>query len=839
MEQRNKMKFEFPKNNLKTPKIYAFKDIAFPGLLKIGYTVNDVDKRVKEQYQTKRPIKSYTIVFEKTSLRPDGSFFTDKDIHKYLRRKGIQNPDGEWFKCDLSSLESAYLAVKNNVDNNENRTLDFELRPEQKKAVEVTKNYFSRTEFKKTSKKAHFLWNAKMRFGKTFTTYKLAKEMNFTKILILTFKPAVEDSWKEDLLNHIDFEKWQFISPENINEIKIDSKNPIVCFGSFQDYLGKTSSGGIKPKNEWVHKTEWDLIVLDEYHYGAWNKRSQELISNNDYDDEINKEFKQILEEDGFYDKSLSDFYDESNLPIFSKFYLYLSGTPFKAIATGEFIEEQIFNWTYSDEQNAKFNYKGVPEKNPYLEMPQIALFTYQLPDNITTLVDKYGQDEFSLNEFFKSEGKGKSAKFVYEDLVQKWLDIIRGIEQIHNIDSKDNANPPLPYSDTILLNACNHSMWFLPSVSSCDAMENLIKLRQNKFYQDYSIINASGNSVGVGNEAIIPVRKAMGDEPTISKTIILTCGKLTTGVTIKPLSSILMLRGINSPETYFQSAFRIQSPWFIFDEMKKNKIILKEKCFIFDFDPNRALNQVIAYSNRLDYSSLKSPKDKIEEFIKFLPVLAYDGSSMKEINAAEVLDIVTFGTTSTLLARKWSSSQLVNVDVMTLNSILGNKQALDAVMKIEGFRSLGEEVIKKVINISEKIKKLKSKDKKDNNNKKERTKEEKELFKLRRDIQKKLIKFATRIPIFMYLTDYREESLLDIIRKIEPQLFVLVTGLRIDEFELLLSLNLFNSEKMNLAILQFRRYEDSSLFYTGINKYKAEKVGLFDTSITIKEIKN
>jgi hypothetical protein len=381
--------------------------------------------------------------------------------------------------------------------------------------------------------------------------------------------------------------------------------------------------------------------------------------------------------------------------------------------------------------------------------------------------------------------------------------------------------------------------MWFLPSVSSCDAMENLIKLRQNKFYQDYSIINASGNSVGVGNEAIIPVRKAMGDEPTISKTIILTCGKLTTGVTIKPLSSILMLRGINSPETYFQSAFRIQSPWFIFDEMKKNKIILKEKCFIFDFDPNRALNQVIAYSNRLDYSSLKSPKDKIEEFIKFLPVLAYDGSSMKEINAAEVLDIVTFGTTSTLLARKWSSSQLVNVDVMTLNSILGNKQALDAVMKIEGFRSLGEEVIKKVINISEKIKKLKSKDKKDNNNKKERTKEEKELFKLRRDIQKKLIKFATRIPIFMYLTDYREESLLDIIRKIEPQLFVLVTGLRIDEFELLLSLNLFNSEKMNLAILQFRRYEDSSLFYTGINKYKAEKVGLFDTSITIKEIKN
>lgn len=290
------------------------------------------------------------------------------------------------------------------------------------------------------------------------------------------------------------------------------------------------------------------------------------------------------------------------------------------------------------------------------------------------------------------------------------------------------------------------------------------------------------------------------------------------------------MLRNTTSPETYFQAAFRVQSPWTTKDE-EGNEVILKPLCYVFDFAPNRALRQVEEYSCQLNVEE-SNPEKKVAEFIKFLPILAYDGSSMKEIDAAGVLDMAMSGTTATLLARRWESAVLVNVDNATLQRLLNNPEAMKALMSIEGFRSLNAD-IETIINKSEHVKQTKkTKDPSEMTpkEKKELTDEEKEYKSKRKEIQEKLIKFATRIPVFMYLTDFREYSLTDVIRQLEPDLFRKVTGLTLKDFDLLVSLGVFNRDLMNDAVYKFKRYEDSSLEYTGINTHTGSVIGGWDT---------
>jgi hypothetical protein len=667
-----------------------------------------------------------------------------------------------------------------------------------------------------------------MRFGKTFATYQLAKEMKWTKILVLTFKPAVQSAWEDDLSTHVDFKGWQFISKKGHSYIKINKSKPFVCFGSFQDYLGKNSAGGIKLKNEWAHSINWDCVIFDEYHYGAWRENAKELFEAED------------KKEIAFGEGEGIDYFDQEIIPITTDHYLYLSGTPFRAITSGEFIEEQIYNWTYTDEQRAKTNWQK--ENNPYASLPRMVLMTYQLPDDIKNIVKGGEFNEFDLNIFFLAKGVGKQAVFVYENEVQKWLDLLRGQHLETTLDNLrlGAKKPPMPFSDTRLLRVLNHTFWFMPSVASCHAMKNLLEQKQNIFYHGYNIVNASGKSAGIGVEALPPVLKAMGN-PLETKSITLSCGKLTTGVSVKPWTGILMLRNTSSPETYFQAAFRVQTPWVIDNPDGKSpnkKEIIKQECYVFDFALDRALRQVADYSCRLNVGE-SNPEKKVQEFINFLPILAYDGVSMKQIDASGVLDMAMSGTTATLLARRWESALLVNVDNATLERLMKNEKAMQALMNIEGFRSLNQD-IETIINKSESIKKAKAEANDRNLSSKEKkilTQEEKEYKSLRKQIQDKLIKFATRVPVFMYLTDYRERSLKDVITQLEPGLFKKVTGLSVKDFELLISLNVFNSGLMNDAVYKFKRYEDSSLSYAGVSRHKDEEnVGLYDTVITRKE---
>ena len=831
-----------------TPMIYAYEHIGVPshvGWLKVGYTTRDVETRVREQNITGNI--SYKIVLKRPAMRKDGTSFDDHLVHDILRRSRVRNPEGEWFVTDVRTVERAIAsAVDGNMAMTE-RIYDFAMRPEQAKAVEKTAEYF--TNFKNDPANRglipHYLWNAKMRFGKTFTTYQLAKRMGWTKVLVLTFKPAVKTAWEEDLLTHKDFEGWQFCQKQEDREFNyVNERKPFVCFASFQDVLGKNAMGGIKATNEWIQTVKWDCIVLDEYHYGAWGKNAKNFYDKKDPALRRAEEAGEIIVEDADsrHEVEARELYDEGLMPLRTEAFLYLSGTPFRAISTGEFIEEQIYNWTYSDEQAAKEAWRG--ENNPYAQLPKMVMLTYQMPESISEVASQGEFDEFDLNEFFRAEsltpspfpkGEGSSASFVHEEYVQKWLDMIRGAYtgDIVKDLKQGSEKPPMPFSDSRLLNYLQHTYWFLPSVAACKAMARLIRKRANRFFDDYEVIVAAGNEAGMGANAVIPVYDAM-DDPQQTKTITLSCGKLSTGVTVKPWTGIMMLRNTTSPETYFQAAFRVQSPWTTKD-VEGKEVILKPLCYVFDFAPNRALRQVEEYSCQLNVDE-SNPEKKVAEFIKFLPILAYDGSSMKEIDAAGVLDMAMSGTTATLLARRWESAVLVNVDNVTLQKLMNNPEAMKALMNIEGFRSLNSD-IETIINKSEHVKqtkKTKDPSQMTPKEKKQLTDEEKEYKSKRKEIQEKLIKFATRIPVFMYLTDYREFSLKDVIMQLEPDLFRKVTGLTLKDFELLVNLGVFNRDLMNDAVYKFKRYEDSSLEYAGINTHTNTMIGGWDE---VKEV--
>jgi hypothetical protein len=825
------------------PRIYAYSidDNAHEGLLKIGQTTRNVKGRVAEQVKT-AAIKNYRIELDESAERDDGTFFTDHEVRAALGRKKFENTELEWVRCKVNDVRTVLTELRTGKQIAGTHHQTFQMRREQVQAVDKTFDYFQSIWSEDEAAEPRFLWNAKMRFGKTFAAYQLAKKLDAKRVLVLTFKPAVEDAWQTDLESHVDFDGWQYLSrSSNSDPTKIDGNKPVVYFGSFQDLLGRDEAGNIKPNNEWLHTVNWDLVVFDEYHFGAWRETAKELfegeeqtVAKKETKFEYTDALEAVNEDLGVLSEKETEF-----LPITTRAYLYLSGTPFKALATGEFIEEQIFNWTYTDEQRAKEKFAASnPGKwNPYGALPQMRLLTYQMPGELLMVASAGEFDEFDLNEFLAATDTGKGAQFEHKGDVQKWLDIIRGQHAPKIVEGLKSEKPPFPYSDVRLLPYLQHSFWFLPNVAACNAMANLLAERHNVFWHEYKCVVAAGAAAGIGLDALPPVRKAIGGGFE-SKTITVSCGKLTTGVTVPQWSSILMLRNLKSPETYFQAAFRVQSPWSIRNpngDDPNEEEILKPACFVFDFAPTRALRQLSEYGIGLSPNE-SNPENAVKDLVSFLPVLAYDGANMTQIDAGGILDIAMAGTSATLLARKWESALLVNVDNDTLRRVLDNPEAMAAVERIEGWRALGDNIIETIINKSEKVKELKNKAK-DNDltakQKKQLTEEEKEYKSKRKLVQEKLIKFATRIPAFMYLTDFRENTLQDVITKLEPELFLAVTGLTVKDFHLLVRLKVFNTEQMNQAVFAFRRYEDASLRYTGIESHDGlSHYGLYDTVV-------
>ena len=821
-------------DGVKHPKIYAytveqFLDLPWKGkrtgkgLFKVGFTERSVAVRIREQLAAvKMPVTTPALeLLVEAAVTDDGRVFTDHEVHRALKKAGYQRDEGEWFECTRDEVAAAIQAVREGIDLPLARPVsNFPMRPEQVRAMEETAAYFRGRAKAKKGKAPDYLWNAKMRFGKTFTTYQLAKEMGWTRVLVLTYKPAVEQAWRDDLV-HKDFSGWRFHGKDD-DRADIADPSPLIWFASFQDVLGKDGDGKAKEKNRDLYKVEWDAVVVDEFHFGAWRDAARSIYVGEV--DEVTGEKTEgdkseakiadtpDLDEDVVKD----DIEEELAKRLKVDHYLYLSGTPFRALTNGEFLEDQVYNWTYSDEQRAKKAWRD--GANPYAALPKMHLLAYEMPDALKE-VARNNLSEFSLTEFFrtKKSDDGKPT-FIHADEVQKWLDLLRG-QDLSDLWAAVSANnrPPMPFSDVNLLTSLQHTVWYLPGIDACLAMSDLLGRSHNNFFRDYHIVVAAGDSAGMGQEALKPVEAAITNVPQDAKSITLSCGKLMTGVTVPAWAGIFMLRELKSPETYFQAAFRVQSPWAYklvnTDVGGEDEVVVKEHCYVLDFSPNRALRLIVEYATKLRPTTAADADDEaaLAEFMEFLPVLAFDGSTMSTVSAGDVIDYLTKGISASMLARRWNSPELITLDLKAMEAILADDKLVESLEQIEMFRNISDDLSALISSNKELKPKKLAKEKLTPGEKKT----EDEAKKKRDSIKKKLQRFLTRIPAFMYLTDDREKKVLDIIRQVEPELFEKVTTLSLKDFERLVNAGAFNSSKMDDAVWKFRQYEDPSLSYT------------------------
>ncbi len=816
------------------PKIYAYTIDQFAstpwkgkregaGLIKVGDTQRDVSVRIREQLAAiKMPVETVPdVLLVEAAITEDGRAFRDHEVHAALERAGYHRFAGEWFEATKDEVAAAIQAVREGKDlPSARRVSDFPMRPEQALSVKETAHYLRTHAKAKSGQAPDYLWNAKMRFGKTFATYQLAKEMGWTRVLVLTYKPAVEQAWREDL-SHKDFAGWRFHGKDD-GAADIKDKSPLVWFASFQDVLGKDDDGTAKVKNRDLYKVDWDAVVVDEYHFGAWRDAARSIYvgevdevtgEKTEGDKSEAKEADTPDLDDGFVE-GIEAALAKQRLKVDN--YLYLSGTPFRALTEGEFLEDQVYNWTYSDEQRAKKDWDEAGP-NPYASLPQMHLLAYEMPEKLKE-VALNNLSEFSLTEFFRTTKDGGKPTFTHENEVQKWLDLLRGQDLSDLWAAVSSTNrPPMPFADVNLLTALQHTVWYLPGVDACVAMKDLLGQSHNKFFRDYTIVVAAGNEAGMGQEALGPVEEAITNVPQDAKSITLSCGKLMTGVTVPAWAGIFMLRELKSPETYFQAAFRVQSPWS-YKQVNtavggEDEVVVKEHCYVLDFSPNRALRLIVEYATKLRPTTAADTDEEaaLAEFMEFLPVLAFDGSTMSTLSAGDVIDYLTKGISSSMLARRWNSPELITLDLKAMEAILADDKLVESLEKIEMFRNISDDLSALISSNKELKPKKLAKEKLTPKEKKQ----EDEAKKKREGIKKKLQRFLTRIPAFMYLTDDREKTVYDIITQVEPKLFEKVTTLSLKDFERLVNAGAFNASKMNDAVWKFRQFEEPSLSYT------------------------
>lgn len=612
------------------PMCYAYTtpEIArHDGWVKIGYTdKQDVDKRIKQQAHTLDTITEEqwrgNAIFEDGS----GEAFHDSDFHRYLQKQGVERiPRTEWFHLDG---DHSFLQFNNfRRDHGFLETKDvipYSLRKEQEKAVEKTADAYRTRPIT-----GEFLWNAKPRFGKTLTAYEFAKTVDAKNVLILTNRPAIANSWYEDYTKFLGTESgYAFVSetpslekkPHVLSRIEyihaLNQNTDLRCieFVSLQDLKGSIHGGGKFDKLGEVYDQKWDLIILDEAHEGTDTIKSEIAF------DRLQPCFK-----------------------------LHLSGTPFKAIANDKFDDKNIFNWTYADEQKAKRNWNSDGE-NPYAGLPQLNLFSYQMSeivkDEISKGIDLNGETEeyaFDLNEFFRTD---KNGEFIHDADVDKFLDTMVIQEKF-------------PFSTPELRDELKHTFWLLDRVDSVKALAR--KLQKHPVFKGYEIVVAAGDGKLSEDEeykkSFDKVREAIACH---DKTITLSVGQLTTGITIPEWTAVLMLSNVKSPALYMQAAFRAQNPY----SFKKNgQLFRKERAYVFDFDPSRTLLMYEDFANGLstetsdNRGTLDQHKENVKELLNFFPVIAEDShGKMVELDAEQVLSI----------PRKLRSQEVVNRGFMS-----------------------------------------------------------------------------------------------------------------------------------------------------------------------------
>lgn len=608
------------------PQCYAYTTPEVPshdGWTKIGFTERDVETRIKEQTHTVGVLhKTWWHMRAAYMTEPFGTF-TDKDFHAYLKKLGVNRKKGtEWFRIEPNSARVDFVDFIQNhgviPGDGADAVIPYQLRDEQHKAVEMALNYF------RAHEGGEFLWNAKPRFGKTLSAYDLCKKLGAKNILIVTNRPAIANSWYSDYetffgpqsgyyfvsnVDSIKDKKYMMSRQEYLDKVLGGDDHVKGCieFVSLQDLKGSLYFGGQYDKLSEVSADtdkglNWDIMIVDEAHEGVDTYKTDTAFNH------INRQWT-----------------------------LHLSGTPFKALANDKFSEDAIFNWTYADEQKKKREWNDSSEiENPYETLPRLSLFTYQMSDIISERVKQgielatndFEEYAFDLNEFFKTN---ESGKFIHDVDVDKFLDALTRQEKF-------------PFSTPELRNELKHTFWLLNRVASAKALAK--KLEYHPVFKDYHIILAAGDGKldedDENEKAFDRVTKAINE---YDKTITLSVGQLTTGVTIPEWTAVLMLSNMASPALYMQAAFRAQNPCLFHGA--KNCSYRKQNAYIFDFDPARTLTIFEKFANDLipettgDRENFDQRKQHVRELLNFFPVYGEDDQgSMIELDAESVLTI-------------------------------------------------------------------------------------------------------------------------------------------------------------------------------------------------------
>lgn len=601
------------------PSIYAYVIPEYPrrsGWVKIGYTDREVEKRITEQSRTigvdTKTLWSHVARFN------TGQFFKDYQFHSYLSKHGIKRESGkEWFHFGAGKeMESENLFINFTFqkydDVQKDLKVSYILREEQKDAVQKTLAFAS------IKPNGEFLWNAKPRFGKTLATYDLARRLPAKRVLIVTNRPSIANSWFDDFKKFISWQtEYKFVSEST----SINSNEPLsrveynahhnnhpeagqIAFLSLQDLKGSVYFGGVYDKLYWVVQERWDLLIIDEAHEGV-----------------------DTFKTDVAFDK------------IDRKFTLHLSGTPFKAIAKGKFRDDQIYNWSYEDEQKAKHCWDpNREEENPYRALPQLNMLTYQMSQAITDEVNRGAildgtevDYAFDLNEFFSTKDDGL---FVYEKDVIKWLDSL-------------TTNAKYPFSTEELRNELKHTFWILERVASAKALSKLLK--SHTLFKEYEIVLAAGDGrIDDESENLTSLFRVNSAIKKNDKTITISVGQLTTGVTIPEWTAVLMLSNMQSASQYMQAAFRAQNPHEWEETVNEKTIIYqKQNAYVFDFAPERTLLIFDEFANNLNTltssggGTLEDRKKNIKKLLNFFPIIGEDSKGvMKELDVNDVLTI-------------------------------------------------------------------------------------------------------------------------------------------------------------------------------------------------------
>ena len=584
------------------------------GWLKIGDTEQGVDKRIKQQTHT-ADVRFELEWKDIAMYRDDCTYFRDHDFHDFLTEyKGIERNDHtEWFRIDGQELRQCFEEFVSRDYQQKGLHYSYKLRKEQQDATEMTLTYL-----KDNNWEGKFLWNAKPRFGKTLTTYDLIKQMKAKNVLIVTNRPSIANSWYDDFEKYMAGQTGYLFVSDNeslrgrqgvmtrdmfLKWLPNRDENFAgqICFESLQGLKGSVYFGGNYNKLKWIKELRWDMLIVDESHEGVDTMRTDRAFNN-----------------------------------IQRKFTLYLSGTPFKAIASGEFDDRQIFNWSYTDEQEAKANWAG-DSHNPYQDLPKLNLFTYRMSDIVREKVkqgmelDEEGTIDyaFDLNEFFKTKEDGT---FEHEGDVRKFLKALTTQEKF-------------PFATEELRKEMAHTLWLMPNRVDCaKAMAKLLKEKGSGF-EDYEVVLAAGDGKMDDNDETVKAYNKVKDAiKTHDKTITLSVGQLTTGVTIPEWSGVLMLSNMQSAQLYMQAAFRAQNPY---EYSEGGKIVRKENAYVFDFDPARTLMLYDEFANNLKKSTAGGSgttderKQNIRQLLNFFPVIAEDDEGrMMQIDEHKVLSI-------------------------------------------------------------------------------------------------------------------------------------------------------------------------------------------------------